>query len=116
MLTVRRIGASQRLELHCHGGRANVRFLLDLLAAHGLRECNWQELIQHTDPDPIRAAAAIALAHAPTVRTAAILLDQYNGAFAAALNAIQTALDRNDIGMSLAGLTRWRVVLTSGDD
>ena len=32
ILAIRRMGPSQRLELHCHGGRAAVRFLLDLLA------------------------------------------------------------------------------------
>src|SRR5271165_3324094 len=30
VLAIRRMGPSQRLELHCHGGRAAVRFLLDL--------------------------------------------------------------------------------------
>jgi len=125
VLTVKRGGPSQRLELHCHGGRANVRFLLDLLATRGLHICSWQELEYRTDPDPFRAAATIALADAPTGRTAAILLDQYNGAFAAALDAILTALDRGGIDMASTGLdalarraslgrrltTPWRVVV-----
>jgi tRNA modification GTPase len=104
VLTVKRGGPSQRLELNCHGGRANVRFLLDLLATRGLQVCSWQELEYRTNPDSLRAAATVALAKAPTVRTAAILLDQYNGAFATALNAILTALNRGDIEVASTGL------------
>ena len=104
VLAVRRMGPSQRLELHCHGGRAAVRFLLDLLAARGPRVCDWQEFLRLTESDPLRAAAAVALAEAPTVRTAAILLDQYHGALAAALDAIAAALDRGDVGTASAEL------------
>jgi tRNA modification GTPase len=104
VLTVKRGGPSPRLELHCHGGQANVRFLLDLLATRGLTVCSWQELEYRIDPEALRAAATIALAEAPTVRTATILLDQYNGAFAAALDAILAALDRGDIDMASTGL------------
>jgi tRNA modification GTPase len=104
VLTIKHIGPSQRLELHCHGGRANVRFLFDLLAARGLCVCSWQEFLQRTDSNPLRAAASVALAEAPTVRTAAILLDQYHGAFAAALDAILTALHHNDVNAASTGL------------
>jgi tRNA modification GTPase len=97
VLAVKRVGPSQRLELHCHGGRANVRFLLDLMAARGLCVCTWHEFLQRTAADSLHAAALIALAEAPTVRPAAILLDQYNGAFVAALDAILAALDSDDI-------------------
>ena len=102
--------------MHCHGGRANVRFLLDLLAAHGLHVCDLARVSSRTDPDPIRAAAAVALAEAPTARTAAILLDQYNGAFTAALDAILTAFAHNDNDMALTGLQRWRGGPASADD
>ena len=104
VLAVRRIGPSQRLELHCHGGRAAVQFLLDHLAARGLRVCDWREFLRLTESDPLRAAAAIALAEAPTPRTAAILLDQYHGAFIAALEAVAAALDRGDAGAASAEL------------
>jgi tRNA modification GTPase len=104
VLTIKHTGPSQRLELHCHGGRANVRFLFDILAARGLCVCSWQEFLQRTDSNPLRAAASVALAEAPTVRTAAILLDQYHGAFAAALDAILTALHHNDVNAASTGL------------
>ena len=110
VLAIRRMGASQRVELHCHGGRAAVRFVLDLLAARGVRVCDWREFLHLTEPDPLRAAAAVALAEAPTVRTASILLDQYHGAFAAALDAVAAALDCGDGDAASAGLdalTRW---------
>ena len=111
VLTIKRGGPSDGgeatsplLELHCHGGRANVRFLLDLLAARGLRVCDWREFLRRTEPDPLRAAAAVALAEAPTVRTAAILLDQYHGVFAVALDAVTAALDRSDVNAASAAL------------
>ena len=110
VLASRRMGPSQRLELHCHGGRAAVRFLLDLLAARGILVCDWREFLHLTEPDTLRAAAAIALAEAPTARTAAILLDQYHGAFAAALDAVAAALGRGAGAVASAGLdalARW---------
>lgn len=50
--------------------------LLEAVEAKGASVCTWQELEQQTDDDPLRALAAAALAEAPTVRTAAILLDR----------------------------------------
>jgi tRNA modification GTPase len=97
------------LEVHCHGGREVARFLLELFTAHGLRECTWQEFVRGTG-DELRTAAALALAEARTARTAAILLDQYQGAFAAAVASIHAALERDDksaAAATLGGLTRW---------
>jgi tRNA modification GTPase len=84
------------LELHCHGGREVVRFLLELFAARGLSVCTWQEFLRHTAPDPLRAAAAIALASATTARAAAVLLDQQQGALGQSLDAALAALDRGE--------------------
>jgi tRNA modification GTPase len=92
------------LEVHCHGGHEAVRLLLDLFQSRGLIACSWEDFLRHTDADPLRSAAAIALARAPTVRTAAILLDQYRGAFAAALADILASLDRNDAAAAAARL------------
>jgi tRNA modification GTPase len=83
------------LELHCHGGRAVVRLLLDTLASDGIVVCSWQELERHTTDDPLRTAALLSLTEARTSRTAAILLDQYHGALHKALQAIDNALDRD---------------------
>src|SRR5262249_9205315 len=59
--------------------------------------------------DPLHAAAAVALSQAPTARTAAILLDQYHGAFARAVEAMRDAWrrgDRAEVESRLAALAR----------
>jgi tRNA modification GTPase len=96
ILAVRQTDPVPYLEAHCHGGREAVRLLLDLFRSRGLVACSWDEFLHHTDDDPLRAAAAVALARAPTVRTAAILLDQHRGAFAAAIADILASLDHGD--------------------
>jgi tRNA modification GTPase len=96
VLAVKRLKPIPFIEIPCHGGRAVVRMLLDLLAQRGARVVDWREFLRRTDADPLRAAAAVALAEAPTVRTAAILLDQYHGALSRALESATAALDRGD--------------------
>jgi tRNA modification GTPase len=103
VLTLKQLEPVPWLEVHCHGGREAVRLLVDLFRSQGLVVCSWADLLRATESDPLRAEAAIALARAPTVRTAAILLDQYNGAFAAALSDILASLDRGD---SAAAMTQ----------
>jgi tRNA modification GTPase len=113
------------VEVHCHGGREVVRMLLEAFAGRDLRPCSWQEFLRLTTADEVRAAAAVALAEARTQRTAAVLLDQYHGAFGRAVAAIHAAWDRGDLseaGRLLEGLARyaplgrhlispWRVVV-----
>jgi tRNA modification GTPase len=125
VLAVKRVEPACWLELHAHGGREVIRYLHDLLTSRGLRPCSWQEFLVHTSPDPLEAAATAALAEAPTARTAAILLDQYYGAFGRALRTIDAQLERGDLpaargaAAELARLaplgrhltTPWRVVI-----
>jgi tRNA modification GTPase len=97
-----------RFEIHSHGGHAVVQMLLDLFAARGIGVCSWQDSVQQTDSG--RAEATIALAHASTARTAAILLDQYHGAFAAAMRDVVAALNRGEVPSAkkiVADLSRW---------
>ncbi|HXG09929.1 MAG TPA: GTPase [Gemmataceae bacterium] len=105
VLAVKRGGPVPWLELHCHGGREVLRLLGDLLAARGVRSCSWQEFERRATGDALRAAAAGALAEAPTSRTAAILLDQYQGAFHRAVTAVLAALERGDLGEADRQLT-----------
>jgi tRNA modification GTPase len=84
------------VEIHCHGGRAVVRLLLETLTADGVVVCPWQKLERHTEDDPLQTEAMIALAETRTTRTAAILLDQYHGALSRALQAADEALERRD--------------------
>jgi tRNA modification GTPase len=81
VLTVKEVEPQPWVEVHCHGGRETVRLILDTLETHGVVPCRWKEFLGRSEPNPIRAAASVALAEALTVRTAAILLDQYHDAW-----------------------------------
>lgn len=84
-----------RLEIHCHGGRQVVRWLISQLTNGGCVEVA-PETICQTDE------AWRLLPHAKTLRTAAILLDQSQGAFARALAEIEQALAENCPGEAAA--------------
>ncbi|MCC9607116.1 50S ribosome-binding GTPase [Blastopirellula sp. JC732] len=85
--------AADRIEVHCHGGIAAFRRILNHLVAAGCREIAWSDYAHQSESSPIAAAARIALADARTSRTAGYLLDQYNGALEAELTAILGLLD-----------------------
>jgi tRNA modification GTPase len=97
VLAARRGGPSPWLEVHSHGGREVVRLLEEALAARGLEVLPWEELERRTASDALQAEALAALPRAATARTAAILLDQYHGAFARAAGAARAALERGDL-------------------
>lgn len=113
------------VEIHCHGGVAAVRAVINLLTARGCEPMRWQDWLIATSTDPICAAAQVALAEAPTARTAGILLDQYHGALATAIRATLAAATAGDwhaaakvldamlayraVGLHLT--SPWRVVL-----
>ena len=123
-VVVRRL-SGEAIEICAHGGHAAVARIVDLLALGQDCVTAWQEWLAGQEDDPIRVAAAIALADAPTLRTAAILLDQYHGALRRAIQQTQAALQsgdlltagrlvadmlsRADIGLHL--VRPWRVVL-----
>ncbi|HWG41974.1 MAG TPA: GTPase [Gemmataceae bacterium] len=94
------------LEVHGHGGREVVLFLLDLFRDRGLQIGSWEDFLRKTSGDSLSAAAAIALTQAATVRTAGILLDQQQGALGRAFDVILAALDRGDTAMAHEGLTQ----------
>jgi tRNA modification GTPase len=97
VVTVPQIKPVPWVELHCHGGSETVRWLLEIFEKQGCRICTWPELEQATTTAPWKTAASLELVQASTVRTAAILLDQYHGAFATALTEIQAALANDDL-------------------
>jgi tRNA modification GTPase len=87
--------------LHCHGGLAAVAAIEETLAAAGCLPVTWRQwALPHSD-NPIAAAATVALAEACTLRTAAILLDQYHGALQRAFAEIQAAVDAGDADRTL---------------
>jgi tRNA modification GTPase len=125
VVAVKRAAPVPWVEVHGHGGREVVRFLLALLVGQGLQACGWQDFVSLTAEDPLTALATAALAEASTTRTAAILLDQQAGAFGRALETIRASLETGDTEVAGRGvgelaryaalgrhLTRpWRVVV-----
>ena len=123
IILVRR--ALSRWELHCHGGAAAARRIIADLEREKFAHLPWREWIAAHEPNPVRAAALARLADAPTERTAAILLDQYLGAWDESLAAIRSALSAGNSPAALAQLNAalglaplgrhlvrpWRVVL-----
>jgi len=96
VLSIRQVTPVPWVELHCHGGIEVVRLCLECLAHRGVAVCTWRELQQLTIDNSLRAAAAAQLAEAPTVRTAALLLDQYHGALEEAVRAVMSTLARGE--------------------
>jgi len=94
------------LEVHSHGGREVVRFVIELFREQGLQLCSWEDFLRKTSADALRAEAAIALAQAATLRTAGILLDQQQGALGPALEEIRQSLERGETSVAEAQLAR----------
>jgi tRNA modification GTPase len=94
-MVVRRLPCGD-VELHCHGGLAAVARVEQALHAAGASRISWQEWAARQEPDPIAAAARVALAEAATARVAAILVDQYRGALRRAFNEIEAAAARGE--------------------
>ncbi len=89
--------AADRVEVHCHGGRAAVDAIVQSLTAEGATQCLWQEVTLASDADPIAAEALAALAEATTERTASILLDQYRGALRRAVERAIAQIEHGDL-------------------
>jgi tRNA modification GTPase len=84
--------------------------VLDLIVRQGAVEISWEEWLRKTSHSRIQAEARIALAHALTARTAAILLDQYHGALEASFRGVLDCLDRGNLAQAvrlLAELASW---------
>jgi len=94
-IVARRVSDCEVL-LHCHGGTAAVARIESLLAGQGTVVIDWPTWAAGAHDDPLQAEALIALAEATTERSAAILLDQYQGALRGALDKIKSALDAGD--------------------
>jgi tRNA modification GTPase len=97
VLAVKRIAPVPWVEVHCHGGIEVVRWILETLHERGIEVCSWQELERQAIADPLQVAAMEALVQASTTRTAAILLDQYHGAFGRTIAATIAALDHGNV-------------------
>jgi tRNA modification GTPase len=90
--------AAGRIEVNCHGGKAAAGRIVAALTSAGCRQIPWQDWVRSGEPDSLAAEARIALAEAPTLRTAAILLDQYRGALRMELQGIIALVESPDAG------------------
>lgn len=114
--------ATESIEIHCHGGAAAVRAVVARLVERGCVEQPWREALQEVVAGRIEREASLALRQAPTERTAAIALDQLDGAMRRELKrlvgesnerlltkGIAELIDRSSLGRCV---TRpWRVVI-----
>jgi len=74
------------VEIHCHGGQQVLQWLLEILESHGAVAGSPRDF-----PGSFASMSAMeALTHAPTVRTAGILLDQFHGACSRAVAVVAT--------------------------
>jgi tRNA modification GTPase len=97
-----------RVEIHCHGGPEVVRMIGEELTAAGATSIASEALSD--DLPPWTSVARHELSRAPTLRTAAILLDQANGAVDRALISIGETLNAAELdrtGELVAGLFRY---------
>jgi len=85
LLAIKRQAPETWLEVHCHGGLQVIKLIEGLYAERGVQVCTWQELERQTSGPAWQLAAQEGLVQAPTTRTAAILIDQYHGAFQRAI-------------------------------
>ncbi len=105
-----RCHSDERVEVHCHGGRAAVALIEDALAAVGCQSVAWQEWLAGECTESIAAVGA--LAEASSRRTAAILLDQYQGALSRAFHDIEQSLER---GEAPAAIEKIELLLARAD-
>jgi len=107
------------VEIHCHGGSQSVDRVLTQLAASGIEVIDWHQWMVLRSQCSIRSEAFAALANAMTLRTAAILLDQFHGSLQREIEAIQQSLDKNSLAKTvglidgLLGLSEFGLHLTN---
>jgi tRNA modification GTPase len=88
--------SADEIEIHGHGGEAAIGAILDSLKSAGCEIVGWQEWSERKarqgGEGRFRAQALFALSQARTERTAAILLDQYQGTLSRAFENVRQAI------------------------
>ncbi|WP_435011177.1 GTPase [Tundrisphaera lichenicola] len=114
-------GHPPEVEVQCHGGPAAVALVVEALTVGGAKLRSDRAWARHSAGSSLRAEATLALAKAPTLRGAEILLDQAEGALdeelrrviesepTEAIAILESLLDRARVGVRL--VVGWRVVL-----
>lgn len=90
--------AEDRVEVHCHGGVAASRAIVQSLVGEGAVESASDE------PATIEQAARAALAKTPSERTASVLLDQLNGALREAIERVNDAIEASETESAITQL------------
>ncbi len=98
--------APERVEIHCHGGRAAVSAIVQSLCDLGCCEVDWLDIPEPPGETSLQRSARTALAAAHTGRVAAVLLDQYQGALQRALAQIAEWLERGAAAAASESLDR----------
>lgn len=110
VLALKSVSPVPWFEIHCHGGRQVIALLEEIFSSRGVQLCSWRELLQRTGIHPLQVASLQALGEATTTRTAAILLDQYHGAFTKAVQKVLNFLsdgNETEAKQSVDELARW---------
>ena len=81
---------SRTVEIHCHGGDAAWKRVLDDLESIGCTVASWQQMTGRT-AGLFETECLEALTQATTLRTAEILLQQQSGLLRSALEELRTA-------------------------
>lgn len=82
-----------RVEIHCHGGIAASRALVESLVEVGCQRVDPVSWLITSGHDPLAAAASELLGRAPTEKAALVLLDQWSGALRTEIERIIALLD-----------------------
>jgi tRNA modification GTPase len=110
IVAVRAVDPIPTIELHVHGGREVVRYLVELFDVHNIQLLRKEEFVTRQIADPLVTAAVNALTKAMTMRTASILLDQYHGALSRQVDELRRLLAQGETGAArvrIADLLRW---------
>lgn len=113
VLWLRTMTPTPWVEIHCHGGVEVIRLLHDLYRERGACVVSWQEFTAQLE-SARHAALADMLARTLTVRTAAIVLDQWHGAFARRLDEAKQTAARGDAATVRALLDRLKALVPVG--
>jgi tRNA modification GTPase len=123
VVAVRLAAERPTVEIQCHGGSAAIESVVAAFEAAGARRRHGGDLGPGPTEDPIAADALNDLPHAPTLRTAEVLLDQVHGALRREVDRLlrdlergavprarlEALIQRSAIGLRL--LTGWKVVI-----
>jgi tRNA modification GTPase len=97
VITIRPQSAEPVIEVHCHGGLAMVRSLIDQVVDLGASLTTWQQFEQSAGASIIQVEAMDALGQATATRSAQILLDQLHGALDQAISQIKQNRDHHQL-------------------